>query len=318
LLDGLTQHSRCLAAGDAFQDLEGELGCGAVDWARGRCTPTVLTTVHRTSNRTLLAVAAALRAGNPVESGSGFSIVGVPKFELGAWEVASKLSNWKSRGTVAVLSPVSAGSSAFVRSLFARVAAGPLGKQWPVGPYEIPWESAQREEEAELVAAFGIGSDVDRVIHVDALSIPCNGRGRLVARWVERQRRLHGRVQVSAAELRDAITRCVHQARSHRSHRERSLAAMLVHQAKNREFDRVILLWPFEVVGSAERLRRVAYNAVTRARHAVAVVVHGQTRITKPPFLAQLPPARPPRPKATKAAAGRQRRTPARQNDNEQ
>ena len=39
---------------------------------------------------------------------------------------------------------------------------------------------------------------------------------------------------------------------------------MTVHQAKNREFDSVIILWPYEVAGTADRQRRLLYNAVTR------------------------------------------------------
>lgn len=62
--------------------------------------------------------------------------------------------------------------------------------------------------------------------------------------------------------------------------------AMTVHQAKNREFKSVIILWPYEVTGSPERLRRLLYNAVTRARLRALVVVQNPKRLETPPFSA--------------------------------
>jgi hypothetical protein len=307
LLEQLTARSRCLLAGDPFQDLEGDTSCQAVDWARAQCEATVLSTVHRTKNPALLSAASALRDGKPVLTGVGFSIVGVPKPQLGAWEVASRIAAWKKEGTIAVLSPAGPGSSPFVRDLVARVAEAPLGQQWRVGPFTIPWEAAFDAEVAELCAAIGIDEATTGTFHADALPLPQRARHRVFHDWLRRQRRLHGRREFSAVELRDAASRLIHQVRAHRGHGERSLAGMLVHQAKNREFDRVIVLWPFNVVGTEERLRRIAYNAVTRARHAAAIVVHGEERIAKAPFFAT-PTPRPKR-AARKRSAPRRRGT---------
>jgi superfamily I DNA/RNA helicase len=59
---------------------------------------------------------------------------------------------------------------------------------------------------------------------------------------------------------------------------------MTIHQAKNREFESVIVLWPYEVVGSADRKRRLLYNAITRAKQQALVVVQNPARLMKPPF----------------------------------
>lgn len=59
---------------------------------------------------------------------------------------------------------------------------------------------------------------------------------------------------------------------------------MTVHQAKNREFDSVIVLWPYEIAGSSERLRRLLYNAVTRAKRQALVIVQNPRRLSGPPF----------------------------------
>ena len=60
---------------------------------------------------------------------------------------------------------------------------------------------------------------------------------------------------------------------------------MTVRQAKNREFDSVIVLWPYEVAGSADRRRRLLYNAITRAKRQAVVVVQNPNRLREPPFL---------------------------------
>ncbi|MGH7283008.1 MAG: ATP-binding domain-containing protein [Polyangiaceae bacterium] len=54
---------------------------------------------------------------------------------------------------------------------------------------------------------------------------------------------------------------------------------MTIQQAKNQEFDRVVVLWPFEIQGDAERLRRLLYNAVTRAKKYAAVIVQDPKKV---------------------------------------
>lgn len=60
---------------------------------------------------------------------------------------------------------------------------------------------------------------------------------------------------------------------------------MTIHQAKNREFDSVIVLWPYEVAGGADRQRRLLYNAVTRAKRQAVVIVQNPERMQQPPFV---------------------------------
>jgi superfamily I DNA/RNA helicase len=48
---------------------------------------------------------------------------------------------------------------------------------------------------------------------------------------------------------------------------------MTIHHAKNREFASVIVLCPLNLAGKLERMRRLLYNAVTRARQRAVVIV---------------------------------------------
>ena len=59
---------------------------------------------------------------------------------------------------------------------------------------------------------------------------------------------------------------------------------MTIQRAKNREFPNVIVLWPHTVTGSPEHLRRLLYNAITRAQHHCTVIVLGKGRLNAAPF----------------------------------
>jgi superfamily I DNA/RNA helicase len=63
---------------------------------------------------------------------------------------------------------------------------------------------------------------------------------------------------------------------------------MTIHQAKNRDFDSVVVIWPLEIPAGSDRRRRLLYNAITRAREQAVVVVQDpfDEVIAKPPFAA--------------------------------
>jgi hypothetical protein len=286
MLKGLAARCECIAAGDAFQDLEGETSCPSVDWARAQGAPTVLSTTHRTSNVGLLDAAAALRNGEAVAASGGFGLKGVSAWGIGAYEVALKIAKWRTLGSVAVISPVGSSRSPFVRQIVERVRKNPpLGKSWKIGPFKLHWELATEDQVGETCREVGLPDDDGAHVRVEDLALAKEGRARSVASWLSRQRRLFGRTEFSAAELRSAVKEIVHQRRVYSSGADRQLLALTVHQAKNREFDRVIVLWPYQVTGSDERKRRLAYNAITRARHEAFVVVENEARAKQPPFV---------------------------------
>jgi superfamily I DNA/RNA helicase len=65
--------------------------------------------------------------------------------------------------------------------------------------------------------------------------------------------------------------------------------ALTVHGAKNREWDYVFIVWPFQVRGDALFKRKLLYNAVTRAREGAFLFVQGgEKRIRDDSVLALL------------------------------
>lgn len=285
VLHGLIVQCECIAAGDPFQDLEGETTCASVDWARGLGAPTVLETIHRTSNAGLLAAAGALRNGHAVTPTGGFGLKGVSAWGLGAYEVAARIARWLELGTVAIITPVGSARSQFVKKVVERVSREPpLGKQWKVGPFRLHWEAVPDEQVNETCRDIGLPERDDACVRVEALTLSGEGRVGRVRSWVSRQRRVFGRTEFSTSELRTVVKEVVQQGRIYSHRDERRLVALTIHQAKNREFDRVIVLWPYEVSGNDERKRRLAYNAITRAKQEALVVVQGEARVRQSPF----------------------------------
>ena len=155
------------------------------------------------------------------------------------------------------------------------------------GPYHVPWEESQEEECDKFIEELGLPDDPNAEVSYDGLSFGhVGGPGRGLRRWIDRQRCVAGRTTFTGEEIRREARRIHQRARAYRRVRGRGVRAMTIHQAKNREFHSVIVLWPYEVAGAIERQRRLLYNAVTRPKQRVLVVVQNPNRLKKPPFVA--------------------------------
>ena len=281
----LSASANCLAAADDFQDLDATAENAAVAWARANGIVTPLTQNHRTKASGLLNAAAALRDGKPVPTkGKGFTILAAANVNVAASFVSKNLTWWAETKDIAIITPVGSDASAFVRNLLRRVEQGPIGSP-PTGPHRIPWEVSQEDECEVFLAGLGFPTDRTAELAAEDLTLSADhGAVKALRMWIENQRSVAGRTSFSVAELDKQARAIHHRTRAYRRIRDGGVRAMTIHQAKNREFDSVIVLWPYEVVGSAERRRRLLYNAITRARRQALVVVQNPDRLTKPPF----------------------------------
>jgi hypothetical protein len=275
----------CLAAADDFQDLDASGDNTAVVWARQSGEVVPLTQNHRTSSTGLLAAANALREGQSVPTnGSGFKVLGAQNANVGAGHVSRTLTWWRNNEDIAIITPVRTETSAFVRDLLIRVQQGPIGNP-SVGPHHIPWEVSQEAQCEQFLSGLELPADLSTELCVsDVCLSDQGGTSKTLSDWFDQQRRLAGRSTFTVREIHHQA-RIIHQrSRVYRRVRSRGVRAMTVHQAKNREFESVIVLWPYEV--SAERQRRLLYNAITRARRQAVVIVQNPNRINQPPFVA--------------------------------
>jgi len=156
------------------------------------------------------------------------------------------------------------------------------------GPYPIRWERSDDEAIKTLIEDLAITGEVpvtEAVAAVDRL--PRSGVVRETLAWVQRQARVTGRATFSFAEIVGVIAEKVTAQRRWQAGGTYKLVAMTVQQAKNREFDGVVVLWPFAVGGDPEQKRRLLYNAMTRAQRWCTIIVQSDKLLQHPPFTSE-------------------------------
>lgn len=287
LVDGIAARSTVIVAADEFQDLDGGAKNEACEWLRSMCNVEVLSTNHRTSIPGLVAAAGALRSGSSITEGRGFKLLTVPAAAVGAAWAAYALAAAAGR-TVAIITPTRPARSTFVAEIITKLRAPITSRKTgrSVGPFSIRWEMGVDDERSRVLTALGLS---DRALEdeVGLTDLPRmdGGAGRAVDAWISHQQRVLGRAKASVARLQTEIQHIVQRQRAMRVSARR-LSAMTVHQAKNREFSEVIVLWPYEIHGAADLQRRRLYNAITRARMRALVLVQCRTgaRLGLPPF----------------------------------
>jgi UvrD-like helicase C-terminal domain/AAA domain len=283
MLIALSGATRTLIAADEFQCLDQALRPNPlVTWLQGAAEPETLVQVRRTNMGGLLAAATAIRNGQAPVNGQGFRILqpgaSVP---LAATLVANAIA-WRQGGDVAVITPALQGG--FAQSVVARVGQGPCGQQGN-GPYSIHWEGTDRDETRVIVGGLELAANATGVAALAALrSLPRSGPVRAAIMWVENQIHALGRAEFARAEIEAVIARNVALRRQHGGGAAHLFTALTVQQAKNREFDGVVVIWPYQLGGDVEHKRRLLYNAVTRARRWCNIVVQGQNILAAAPF----------------------------------
>ncbi len=270
MLQALSQNATLLAAADEFQDLNGTCPNDAVTWLRANSDIETLSTIHRTKCQALLEASLATREGRMPQTGKGFAIECVPTANLAAWHVALAIRK-AADDTVAVLSPSNA---PFTKAVLERVAESPIGKKFRIGPYSVFWEKRDDEEAEDLLQQLSLPNEFSIEQLLGALRAGSIYHEQ-VASWV-RKLMLYGGIRMLTIEMvSEKIKELVHSRRSFNSCDERKIAAMTIHQSKNREFGCVVLLWP--LLGSRWTMvqqRRLLYSGITRAKRSCVIVAH--------------------------------------------
>jgi hypothetical protein len=293
ILAGLTREAHLLCAADAFQDLSGSADCEAITWARSAGSVVALNFNHRTNVNALLRAARAVREGCPLgrgERNSAFEVVSCPKPAMGGGKLSWRLHIWGSSATIAVISPTKRGTSPFVDGVLAWTASNKARSSkssMTAGPFRLESELADEQVCAEMVNALDLPADPNA--RLDCAHLEDAGR-RIGAPdlrlWAEKERTLAGRQTVSAAVVRSQIEQIIRRRRAYGRTLQKRQFALTVHQAKNREFDSVVVLWPMRLQTDPEQQRRLLYNAITRAKRQVFVIVEDPKgdRLSRAPF----------------------------------
>lgn len=289
LLIELSYITKSYAAADAFQDLDGSDRCAAIEWAQAHGEIQHLTGNHRTDTKGILDAARALRTGESCTlKGVGFDVQAIRAAPIAGAATAWKVKSWQKDGTIAILSPTSPARSAFVKKVVNWLSSNSAksGKSdITAGPYKTDWESNDRELSDQILQKFG--ENGNPILSCDELMKRLTSTSDLdVVDWIRHQKYVLGRLEVTYPELGNAVKDIVRRRRVFASGENQYRSAMTIHQAKNREFDSVIVLWPLAIKADKERARRLLYNAITRAKKRAIVFVEDPTgkRLQEDPF----------------------------------
>jgi hypothetical protein len=297
LLDFVKALSSCSAlilAADDFQLLDSNVGeCPAVEWLRttengssNRCTE--LTTCHRTSIQNILDAARCLR-NNITADRETIPVICCPSHGPAAFKIIDalvfKASVWK--GSTALICP---SHDDFLQQVLN--SCDSQLKKKNIRPIFWFHECAMREERKQLNKCLGIASQGSCSEGWTAPPGDLPPAASQVVSRTLRFSRLRGFKEIPHGVIARYVDTVVHERRAYSGHSPKRIVTT-VHGAKNREFDNVIIIWPYTVPSDAERQKRLLYNAITRSKKNCMLLVRGNLkRAQNDSVLALLGPAR--------------------------
>jgi superfamily I DNA/RNA helicase len=323
ILQGLASSCSVLAAADEFQCLNDEIDASPViAWLESHGNTTRLDGSKRTTQSGILKAAQTVRNGDDVRAAltkhrkyeiwqaPGFRLMELPhKDAFLARTISNELRDFD-KGNVAILTPNTVDKT--VRSALEMVCTRP----WPYkrdnpavtfGPFALEWDINEGARAQSLCKQLEL-PEMCSLQHVTRAALSDPALVRVRAR-MERASRVSGERTFSNARVSEMIGDAVRDVSRFGSRRGPKRVAMSIHRAKNMEFRNVVVLWPYGVSGGDEHLRRLLYNAITRAQQKCVVIALGKDRLTAAPFApsatqdeAQTVP------KARRVAVGRRRK----------
>lgn len=294
-IKALSTCSAMILAADDFQLLDGNVnGCPAVAWLRatedGTCNHyTELEICHRTSVNEILDAARCLRE-NIVADGTTVPVFYCPSHGPAAFKIIEALVHksmiWQ--GSTALICP---SHDDFVQQVLSSCDSQLQKKSFK--PISWFYEYAAREEKKQLNECLGLASQercsLDWVVPAGNLTPTAT---QVVLR-THRFSRLRGIQKIPQSIVARHVDSVVHERRAYCGHSPKRIVTT-VHGAKNREFDNVIVIWPYSVPSDVEQKRRLLYNAITRSRLNCMVLVRGDLqRVQNDQALSLLGPSKP-------------------------
>jgi hypothetical protein len=286
LVEALSTWSRVLIAYDDFQCLRMELRPSPVSvWLPAVCEPEELSKPQRCKVPALLDASSALRSGLAPADGKGFKIAPCAS-SAGAAALLASIIHYARLKTpncsVAVITPARKGG--YAEEVVEMVTSKPCGTK-KFGPYKLRWELAESPL-LETVEQMGFDGEkpCGEVVHALLAAMEEGTARDSLVRWILRQRDVAGRAGITFAELLGQARRVLAVTRARANRTDSGKRALTVHQAKNREFDVVVVIWPYTVAQDDEGKRRLLYNAITRTKQQCTVIVQGVGSTDKPPF----------------------------------
>ena len=286
----LSTQAHVLLGFDEFQCLDEELRpISILSWLSSSCAPTVLVQNHRTSSSELLAAGAALRSGRSIVlDGKSLKILVAGPRTGATPKLAATWLNFAAarKGNLALLTPSRHGGFADNVVTLAQAGFSIKDGTKTFSPLPIQWEQSDREEPGLIASKFKFPQSGEGIDIIAALNSVTNSYTlKDIENWLAKRRRTTGQTTASKAELISQLHASYSRRRKFGQRRQSQLNAMTIHQAKNREFDNVVVIWPYAIPVDEDQRRRLLYNAVTRARHSCLVLVQDNALMAGAPFV---------------------------------
>jgi hypothetical protein len=288
LIEELMKSGCVLLAFDEFQCLDQtNRPVAVVDWIDGKSIPTILNENQRTANTHLL------NAAHQVRNGESLTVdhvtfrlklaahrKGLPP-TLAATLIAYQFLN---DGNFAILTPSK--NSKFVLEIVELLQTQTLGAR-NLGPFtKLSWEDASAKSFEEVRDTISKATDFSIIAlselllpHIDLLVV------QHTLKTLKRIKATTGVEVFDRDRILEVYDRHLSALKQHVRPRTASRTAMTIHQAKNREFDNVVIIWPFLIPPDADARRRLLYNAITRARKTCLILVQSKALIEQSPFV---------------------------------
>ena len=281
IISALAPHASVFVAADEFQCLDEDVDTGPfMAWFQGGET-SQLNHIHRTAVAGLLNAGANLRQLAAPAAGPGLSInyffPNVAPFRIGA-AIA------QAQGTRAVLFPPA--GRAWADAIAQRLSEGLQSPHYNIPPIRLILEP-RASDEIEAVMTGIAEADILSPTQISArfaqLENPPRWIPHVTSAAFQAMNR-QGKAVWSVPELRALVERKAANFRAYTSDRVRGVPLLSIHQAKNRQFDHVIILWPHGVPGGDQLKARLLYNGITRARISCRVFVRSEALLQQAPF----------------------------------
>jgi superfamily I DNA/RNA helicase len=295
----LVRCAKLLVAADPFQYLAAEADeCPATAWlAEAGNTITEaheLQRIWRTDDQSILNAAEALRKNRLTTLPCIPVFTGTPP--MLAAKIIQRLLGWygpKWTGTTAIISPSASGTVDSVLAAMTRQLEEKKIK-W------IRWSKqiTSQEEARRLCSELGLTPNEKSVKPDQAIEARLHD----IKERARKYAKLRGLSVCDDELLKSFVERAVSASRAYNVLGAK-LIATTVHGAKNRDFDNVFVIWPYNLPPSLERRRRLLYNAVTRARkNCIVLDVRIKKGTVHDPVIALLGTSQPVFPPKARAA----------------
>ena len=286
LIQNLSKTIDLYVAADSFQDLDTDDDSNeATDWLSVNSEIKQLNTIHRTNIPNIIELSKRIRSSGKINpEAKNAYVCRCYNHTSAAHSIARNLEySFRSCDNHVILSPTKPENSNFVRDTLDSITTNKLNvflRKKPkeikkeIGPFHFDIEKSEEELCIITKQLLGISHNKWQYTLNELLDKqPSKGVINLIHSWIKRKNNILGQTLYSYEDLDKIIGLMVHTYRSHYKKDNSKFKFMTIHQAKNREFDHVILLWPYQVQGTDIKKRKLLYNAVTRAKKKVDVIV---------------------------------------------